>query len=153
MGRKEILKFPPFAKGMLLGFVLMAAGIYAVLFYGNGAVAFGHQEPTTAAVRCFPASKWDANDAFRPCVEVGPIAEDGSARVIQRPAGNAAQTICVLHNPAEQRHYLADCRAVRPAEVVPVPLPWPITPGELEGIQRRLGGLRDELARMRRADA
>lgn len=45
------------------------------LIVGIAVVAVASQ---AAPRRCFSASRWDANDAKRPCVQVTRIAEDGS---------------------------------------------------------------------------
>jgi hypothetical protein len=62
-----------------------------------------------AARACFPASKWDANDADRPCVSVDAPQEDGSVRVIQGTASRPL-AVCILPNPREETgRYVARC--------------------------------------------
>lgn len=47
----------------------------------SAAVATPRVERVSTSRVCFPASKWDANDALRPCAKITRVYEDGSVQI------------------------------------------------------------------------
>lgn len=59
--------------------------VWLVALLGTGALAVAHTPKRDAESPrqrvCFPAGKWDARDAVRPCARITAVYEDGSVEV------------------------------------------------------------------------
>lgn len=59
--------------------------VWVVALLGTTALAVAHTpraaRPAPSERVCFPAGKWDADDAVRPCARITGVYEDGSVEV------------------------------------------------------------------------